>query len=373
MTFNRWSDVLPYARSFFIFLKKMQQPNIANQDLQFMRLALELAAQAVTAGEVPVGAVVVKDGRVLGQGRNSPIHAIDPTAHAEISALREAAKTLGNYRLDGCTLYVSLEPCAMCCGAILHARIGRIVFAARDAKTGCAGSVLNLFEKTQLNHQTVVEGGLLASESAAMLQDFFQSKRQGQRQQALPLREDALRPEPQRFDSLANYPWPSSFVSDLPVLDGLRMHYLDLGHTPTKGASVTVLLHRVPGWSYLHRDAIAKALGQGARVIAPDLIGFGKSDQPKREHVHTLAFHRDCLLQLMQRLRVDRARLIVPASLNTLGQALFDQGQAFIASLEVQPKELSPWSPEDLQALHAPYPNAGHRAGERAFAAAIAN
>ncbi|MCX8516832.1 MAG: tRNA adenosine(34) deaminase TadA, partial [Rhodoferax sp.] len=122
-----------------------------------------------------------------------------------------------------------------------------------------------------------------------------------------------------------------------------------------------------------HRAAIATALGQGTRVIAPDLIGFGKSDQPKRQALHTLAFHRDSLLQLMQRLRVDQARLIVPACLKTLGQALFEQGTVYFTNLEVLPEDLSALSTDDVLELDAPYPNAGHRAGERAFAAAIAN
>jgi len=143
------------------------------EDRDCMQSALDLAAEAAQAGEVPVGAVVVCNGVVLGRGRNSPIGSSDPTAHAEIVALREAAQTLGNYRLDDCTLYVTLEPCAMCCGAIMHARIKRLVFAASEGKTGCAGSVLDLFSLGDLNHHTSVEGGLLADQSTALLQRFF--------------------------------------------------------------------------------------------------------------------------------------------------------------------------------------------------------
>jgi tRNA(adenine34) deaminase len=112
---------------------------------------------------VPVGAVVIKNGQVIATGRNAPIASHDPTAHAEVVALREAARVLGNYRLDGCTLYVTLEPCAMCSGAMLHARVDRVVFGAADLRTGVAGSVLNLFDNKQLNHQTQVTGGVLAS------------------------------------------------------------------------------------------------------------------------------------------------------------------------------------------------------------------
>jgi len=142
-------------------------------DLVFMQQALQLAAEAALAGEVPVGAVLVHDGVVIGRGRNRPIASADPTAHAEISALREAAQSLGNYRLEDSTLYVTLEPCAMCCGAILNARVRRVVFAATESKTGCAGSVLNLFNQAKLNHHSKVEGGLLSDESTALLQDFF--------------------------------------------------------------------------------------------------------------------------------------------------------------------------------------------------------
>jgi len=143
----------------------------------FMRAALDLAAQAAAAGEVPVGAVVVKNGEIIGRGYNHPIAGHDPTAHAEIIALRDAAQHLGNYRLGGCDLYVSLEPCVMCAGAILHARIARLVYGAPDPKTGACGSVSNPFSERRLNHQTVVSGGLLQAESAAMLQQFFALRR----------------------------------------------------------------------------------------------------------------------------------------------------------------------------------------------------
>ena len=142
-----------------------------------MRAALELAATAAAAGEVPVGAVVVKDGEIVGRGFNHPVSAHDPTAHAEIVALREAARRLGNYRLGGCELYVTLEPCVMCAGAILHARITRLVYGARDPKTGACGSVANPFADTRLNHHTRVTGGLLGAEAGALLQRFFVARR----------------------------------------------------------------------------------------------------------------------------------------------------------------------------------------------------
>jgi tRNA(adenine34) deaminase len=146
-------------------------------DETFMRRALELAHRARDAGEVPVGAVVVLDGSIAGEGWNRPIAAADATAHAETEAIRAACRTLGNYRLPGATLYVTLEPCAMCIGAIFHARIARVVFGTRDPKTGAAGSVINLFGEPRLNHHAVVEEGVLAEDSSALLRDFFASKR----------------------------------------------------------------------------------------------------------------------------------------------------------------------------------------------------
>ena len=157
----------------------------AAQDEYAMRLALDQALNAQLAGEVPVGAVITQmvDGvpQVVATGYNRPITTSDPTAHAEIVALRHAAQLLGNYRLPGCTLYVTLEPCAMCAMAMMHARVGRVVYAARDPKTGAAGSVVDLFSHRQLNHQTQIEGGLLADVAGGLLRDFFAQKRAEQR------------------------------------------------------------------------------------------------------------------------------------------------------------------------------------------------
>lgn len=146
-------------------------------DEDYMRLAIALADEAASLGEVPVGAVVVKDGIVIGKGRNAPIGLNDPTAHAEIQAMRQAAQHLGNYRLVDCTLYVTLEPCAMCSGAIQHARIARLVYGAHDPKTGCCGSVVNLMAEQKLNHHCEVACGLLADECGARLSDFFKQRR----------------------------------------------------------------------------------------------------------------------------------------------------------------------------------------------------
>ncbi len=151
--------------------------NQREHDVAFMREALAMAAKAGTIGEVPVGAIVVKDGVIVGRGWNQPISAHDPTGHAEIRALRDAATHLDNYRLSGCELYVTLEPCTMCAGAIMHARISRLVFGATDPKTGACGSVVDLFGEPRLNHHCSVAGGLLAAECGGLLSDFFISRR----------------------------------------------------------------------------------------------------------------------------------------------------------------------------------------------------
>jgi tRNA(adenine34) deaminase len=139
--------------------------------------ALALARAAAARGEVPVGALVVRDGVVIGRGGNAPIAASDPTAHAEIAALREAARALGNYRLAGCELFTTLEPCTMCAGAIFHARVARVVFGAHDPKSGACGSVVDLFGETRLNHHAVVTGGVRAEECGRLLSDFFLARR----------------------------------------------------------------------------------------------------------------------------------------------------------------------------------------------------
>ncbi len=162
----------------------LTQSDLTQSDLKFMRLALEQAELARREGEVPVGAVVVKDGEVVAVGYNQPIGRHDPTAHAEVVALRAAAEKLGNYRLPGCELYVTLEPCAMCSGAMMHARLARIVYAARDPKTGVCGSVLDLFAHEQLNHHAEVVGGVLAEEASAMLRSFFAERRAAARRPA---------------------------------------------------------------------------------------------------------------------------------------------------------------------------------------------
>lgn len=152
-------------------------------DDDYMRAALEQAQRAAQAGEVPVGAVVVKDGEIVGRGFNAPITRHDPSAHAEMMAMRDAARRIGNYRLVGCELFVTLEPCVMCVGAMFHARIARVVYGAKEPKTGAAGSVFNLFTEPRLNHHARIEGGVLAEECGRVMSDFFAARRVQQKKQ----------------------------------------------------------------------------------------------------------------------------------------------------------------------------------------------
>ncbi len=375
-------------------------------DVDFMRLALDQARLAAQAGEVPVGAVVVKDGRVIATGRNAPVGTHDPTAHAEIVALRAAAHSVGNYRLDGCTLFVTLEPCAMCSGAMLHARLNRVVFGAHDPKTGAAGSVLDLFAKRQLNHQTTVQGGVMAQEATHLLQAFFQTKREEkmvEKKALQPLREDALRTPDACFNDLPDYPWAPHYVSDLPALAGLRLHYLDEGDTT---APITYLcLHGNPSWSYVYRKMIPVFLGAGARVVAPDLIGFGKSDKPKKESAHRFTWHREILLELVERLDLRNVVLVVQDWGGILGLTLpmeapgryrgllvmntvLATGDAALSPGFIAWREMCAKNPEfdiarlfargnpqmdvaECGAYMAPFPDKGHRSATRAFPAMV--
>ena len=329
-----------------------------------MQLALAQAHLAAAAGEVPVGAVVVRHGQVIATGRNAPIEGHDPTAHAEIAALRAAAQLLGNYRLDDCTLYVTLEPCAMCSGAMLHARLAGVVFGAPEPKTGAAGSVINLFAQPLLNHHTALQGGVLADECAAVLQQFFKQRRHAQRLAASashPLRDDALRTPESAFDALPDSPWPPHYISDLPALAGLRMHYLDESGTAghQHGGLTFLCLHGPTGWSYNFRHLMPTWLAAGHRVVVPDLVGFGKSDKPKKDSFHRLDWHRDTLLQLVHALDLRQVVLVLCDEGDPLGLSLLTAApERFNGLLIVGPAD---------GAEQAPFPDRGHRAALRAF------
>lgn len=333
-------------------------------DVQFMEIALAHAAEAGIAGEVPVGAIVVKDGTVIATGRNAPVGDHDPTAHAEIVALRAAAKVLGNYRLDGCHLYVTLEPCAMCSGAILHARLSRLVFGATDPKTGAAGSVINLFVNAQLNHQTEVLGGVLAEQCATVLQNFFRQRRSKQehaRKSLNRLRDDSLRTPDARFQQLDGYPWSPRYISVLPSLNGLRMHFIDEG--PQNADVSWLCLHGNASWSYAYRRMIPAFLEAGHRVIAPDLIGFGKSDKPKKEAIHSLEFHRQVLMELLEELSAQRVVLVLQDWGILIGLTMTGMLPQRVAGVMVMDSSIE----TRAAAYQAPFVDNGYRAAVRAF------
>jgi tRNA(adenine34) deaminase len=368
-------------------------------DTDFMQAALAQARLAAEAGEVPVGAVLVYQGQIIATGHNAPISAHDPTAHAEIRALRDGAARLGNYRLEDCELYVTLEPCPMCAGAMLHARLRKVVYGAADPKTGAAGSVLNLFDQPGLNHQTEVQGGMLAETCSKVLQDFFQGRREAQRRQSQPVREDAVRTPEARFADLPDYPWAPNYLSDLPALQGLRLHYLDEG--PRDAPLTWLCLHGNPSWSYLYRKMIPVFLAAGHRVVAPDLIGFGKSDKPKKEVAHSFSWHRQVLLEFIERLDLHQivltvqdwggllgltlpmeapqryAGLLLMNTLLATGERPLSAG--FLAWREMCAKKpdygvgrlLARGKPQlsdaECAAYDAPFPDRGHRAALRAF------
>ena len=368
-------------------------------DHAFMRLALAQARLAFELGEVPVGAVVVKDGQVIGAGYNTPLTTLDPSAHAEIQAMRQAAAALGNYRLEGCTLYVTLEPCTMCSGAVINARLARVVFGASEPKTGACGSVTNVLANTELNHHTSVGSQVLALECAALMSQFFKERRDMQKAIAQPLKDDALRTPACAFENLPDYAFKPHYVSSLPSLGGWRMHYLDEG--PRDAAVTWLLLHGNPTWSYVWRHWVPHLVAQGHRVVAPDLIGFGKSDKPKKDQAHHFDFHRRVLLELINQLDLRNIQLAVqdwggllgltlPMAAPTRFSGLLAMNTALATGDKPMGQGFEAWrqfcadkpnfsvaglmqracahlSAEEAQAYSAPFPDAGHRAALRRF------
>lgn len=329
-----------------------------------MGLALAQARAAAAAGEVPVGAVVVKDGALLAAGRNSPVATHDPSAHAEVNALRAAAAALGNYRLDGCTLYVTLEPCAMCSGAMLHARLARVVYGAADPRTGAAGSVLDLFAQPLLNHHTRVTSGVAAEACAALLQEFFRGRRQAAREAAQPLRDDALRTPQACFDPWRDALPPVDTVADLPSLAGWRMAYIDT-RPDAHDVPVLLALHGWGEWGLLFRHLLP--LLPGWRVLVPDLIGFGRSDKPKRGAIHTPAWHAQVLREWLQRLEVRELRVVHHPDSGLLADALRQHGTPVVTA--AWPIEASHAAADVQRAWQAPFPDRGHEAARRALGA----
>ena len=322
------------------------------EDIGFMQLALRQAQAAGAAGEVPVGAVVVMAGQVIASGHNAPLANHDPTAHAEVNAMRAAALAMGNYRLDDCTLYVTLEPCAMCSGAALHARFKRVVFGATEPKTGAAGSVLNLFEHEQINHQTKLTGGVMADECAQVLQSFFEQRRAQQQMSKVSLREDALRTPDSALAGLDLPLAMSHFTADLPALEGLRLHWFDNRTSNMQAqAAPHVYLHGLDGWSVQYLSQLQST----EPAVALDLPGFGLSDKPKKIATHRLAWHAQVLREFLASVQPAPVALHAPRVMLPL-----------LANLQLPIHWVE--TPELPTALRdAPYPDRGHMAGPRAL------
>ena len=401
-------------------------PNAAS-DFNHLQLALQQAQHAAALGEVPVGAIITSpQGDILAQAHNRTRTTHDPCAHAEILALRAAAQRTGNHRLQDCTLYVTLEPCPMCAGAILHARLRRVIYAVADPKTGAAGSVINLFANPQLNHHTQATlfapasaaDAALQTASAALLTDFFRQRRASQAQQSqqpaqAALRDNALRPCPSRFAhipalqalqpfsqwALLQEPPSSTPTANAAATDNTsphtpqrpwRLHYIDTAphqlHQPQR--PTILLLHGYASYHLLWADTIAPLHQAGWRVLAPDLLGQGLSDQPKKPQQHTLHWHSALLQQWLAQIHVtpspqhtmllhDSAIQLAPTLASTFPHCL-----TLVPTLPASPAPHTPWrthcqhrpsfnldthwadTPEEQAqyAWQAPYPNPGHRA-----------
>ncbi len=366
-----------------------------SDDAYFMGLALEQARLGAAAGEVPVGAVLVQRGPeqgvteqsrpeqfhpvacVLAAAHNRPIGLHDPSAHAEMLVLRQAAQALQNYRLDGCELYVTLEPCPMCAQAALHSRVRRVVYGAREPKSGAAGSVLDLFAYPALNHQTEVQGGVRAQECAALLEDFFAQRRLAAKRVHTPLRPDALRTPAAAFEPLwqafPHWQAHSRTWHDWPELEGLRLHALDIAAEPqaasasaSASASATLLLHGPGDWWPQWAGWLEHSRSSGQRWLVPDLIGFGQSDKPKQAAWHTLERHAAILLALCDAVGVQRLQLVHAPGQAQLAQALQQRaGLRLVGLAECSPPPSPKWPAGAWADL--PYPDAGHRAAQRAW------
>lgn len=354
-----------------------------------MQLALQQAHLAEELGEIPVGAVVLLDGKVVGVGHNQTIGTCDPTAHAEVVALRAAAKFLGNYRLDQCSLYVTLEPCPMCMGAILHSRIAKVFFGAFDPKTGACGSVLNLPNDPRINHHCEVVGGVSQAQCSQHLSRYFEHLRTSKRHARRPrTREDALR---LTEGTLSTYMEgvESQLVDDLQAADGLRVQTWKSPEASRTPQHLVLCLHGATSWSYIYRDLLRTSRPENVMLWAVDLPGHGGSDKTKKglefnvknqlallcellerssaSSIHVLGQDTGCELavHVASRLPERTASLTLfnpvchDAKSFILGGTPIRSRQQFLAALGRQCEG----APGSIAALSAPYPDAGHMAG----------
>jgi tRNA(adenine34) deaminase len=342
-----------------------------------MQAALAQSDLAAAAGEVPVGAVVVQGERIIGVGHNATVGHADPTAHAEIMALRAAAQHVGNYRLEDCELFVTLEPCTMCAGAITHARPRRLIFGAPEPKTGAVGSVLNVLAEPRLSHHTQVTSGVLQEECAQRLKDFFTTRRAETKEHRMPLREDALRtPESCFTPAMRTYPWQGRTLQTLPSLQGLRLHYVCEG--PDDAPQTVLLVHGQPTWGYWFRHWVAPLVAAGVRVIVPDCIGYGKSDKPKKSNTVGQTQQVQILQELLQHLHCTHVCAVGQGwSAPIVAQLLHHCADVSHAVMLMEREDTPPpmqdiaallgrsnphLQADELAAYCAPFPDAGHRA-----------
>lgn len=356
----------------------------------FMQLALEQAQVGETLGEVPVGAVLALGDQVIAVGHNQTISQCDPTAHAEIVAIRAAAQALGNYRLSQCRMYVTLEPCAMCMGAILHGRIAQLYFAAFDPKTGACGSVLDLAAEPRINHHCQVHGGVLQAQCADYLVGYFHRLRSRKRQSSnAPLREDALRMDSASLSPLMKKAQPM-LVDDLVALHGLRMQVWCSPASEISPERLVLCLHGTCSWSYIYRDLLSADLPPNLKVWAVDLPGHGGSDKTKKGEEHLdLIFQLEVLKEFLLRAETPDIHIVAQDSgcelavylaasgeINVSGLTLLNPACADfpVADLQTHPirsrrqfvalvNRLSAGDAKTTDALCAPYPDAGHMAG----------
>lgn len=356
----------------------------------FMQLALEQAQVGESLGEIPVGAVLVLDGKVIAVGHNQTVSKCDPTAHAEIVAIRAAARTLGNYRLTQCTLYVTLEPCAMCMGAVLHSRIARLYYGTKDPKTGACGSVLDIPGDPQINHHCEVHGGILQMQCAQHLMAYFQQLRDEKRRMArAPLREDAVRMDTRVLAPLIPHA-ESVQLDNLLASHGLRVQAWRSPHSTHNPDCLVLCLHGATSWSYIYHSLFSERIPANTVIWAVDLPGHGGSDKTKKggeladctlqlriltellalvgaQRIHILAQDTGCELGL--RLAADIPDRISGFTLLNPACSDFkpvDRPGTPIRSWQQFRTYLDTQSEGDFdvaKALFAPYPDAGHAAG----------
>jgi len=282
-----------------------------------MLVALSQAQEAARKGEVPVGAAVYHRGVLIAQAHNAPIGLCDPTAHAEVLALKAAAQVLGNYRLQECTLYVTLEPCAMCAGAVFNARLFEVVYAAKDLKAGAAGSVLDLFADARINHHTQIRGGVLKEQSVHLLQEFFKSQRLTNRQEALSsqsfLREDAIRKPIGHLSGYGSEHAESHFYT-LKSVSGMRLHYRQAHRRDAPFAQTYLCLHGANTSSSFFEPLLDTLLAPNSesttRILVPDGLGHGASDRFKKSQPYTFKLAMNALLEWMEALDLQGVTVI---------------------------------------------------------------